>query len=211
MRTRSYVLAGAATLALTGGSLAAVAATGMPTHRTVNGMHPVGTSTCAAPTSLHGQRVTVMLADMGGRGGMMGGGYGPTMMGGGYGPTMMGGWSGPTMMGRTMMLRAFPSTVHAGEVSLVAVNHGTRTHELVVLPLRGGAAVGTRTVRADNRVSEAGSLGEASTSCGRGAGEGIRPGATSWVTVTLAPGRYELVCNLPGHYTDGMYAELDVE
>jgi uncharacterized cupredoxin-like copper-binding protein len=31
-----------------------------------------------------------------------------------------------------------------------------------------------------------------------------------WVTVTLAPGRYELVCNLPGHYVSGMYGELTV-
>jgi uncharacterized cupredoxin-like copper-binding protein len=30
------------------------------------------------------------------------------------------------------------------------------------------------------------------------------------VTVTLAPGHYELVCNLPGHYTAGMYTQLDV-
>lgn len=31
-----------------------------------------------------------------------------------------------------------------------------------------------------------------------------------WTTVTLAPGRYELVCSLPGHYGAGMYSELDV-
>jgi uncharacterized cupredoxin-like copper-binding protein len=28
--------------------------------------------------------------------------------------------------------------------------------------------------------------------------------------VTLAPGHYELVCNLENHYADGMYQELDV-
>jgi hypothetical protein len=32
----------------------------------------------------------------------------------------------------------------------------------------------------------------------------------SWVTLHLAPGRYELICNLPGHYAAGMFAELDV-
>jgi len=26
----------------------------------------------------------------------------------------------------------------------------------------------------------------------------------------LAAGRYELLCNLPGHYAAGMYTELDV-
>jgi len=28
--------------------------------------------------------------------------------------------------------------------------------------------------------------------------------------VTLPPGRYELICNLPNHYADGMYQELVV-
>ena len=36
------------------------------------------------------------------------------------------------------------------------------------------------------------------------------PAASSWTTVTLAPGRYELVCNLPGHYAAGMYTQLTV-
>ncbi|WP_166788289.1 MULTISPECIES: sulfocyanin-like copper-binding protein [Cryobacterium] len=55
-----------------------------------------------------------------------------------------------------------------------------------------------------------GSLGEASTTNGQGAGEGITPGAASWVTMDLAPGRYEVLCNLPGHYPAGMYSELTV-
>ena len=29
-------------------------------------------------------------------------------------------------------------------------------------------------------------------------------------TVTLTPGRYELLCNIAGHYGAGMYTELDV-
>ena len=46
--------------------------------------------------------------------------------------------------------------------------------------------------------------------CGAGSGEGVAPGASSWVTLTLAPGRYELVCNFPGHYAAGMYTQLTV-
>lgn len=53
-------------------------------------------------------------------------------------------------------------------------------------------------------------MGEASNNCGAGAGEGIGPGGTSWVTVTLPAGNYELICNLAGHYRSGMYAELIV-
>ncbi len=38
-----------------------------------------------------------------------------------------------------------------------------------------------------------------------------RPGgAVSWLTVTLRPGRYELACNLPGHYAMGMHTGLEV-
>jgi hypothetical protein len=63
---------------------------------------------------------------------------------------------------------------------------------------------------ADNRISEDGSVGEASTECGADAGDGIALGHSSWVTLALKPGRSELLCNLPGHYVAGMYGELDV-
>ena len=59
-------------------------------------------------------------------------------------------------------------------------------------------------------MSESGSLGEASRSCAAGAGDGINAGSVGWVTVNLAPGTYELVCNLPNHYADGMHQELVV-
>jgi hypothetical protein len=78
-----------------------------------------------------------------------------------------------------MMLRAAPRRVAAGQVSLLAVNHGTRTHELVVLPVSPDARVGTRPAGADGAdgtdgtVSETGSLGQASRSCGAGGGDGI--------------------------------------
>ncbi|WP_445280625.1 sulfocyanin-like copper-binding protein [Streptomyces sp. DSM 118148] len=109
-----------------------------------------------------------------------------------------------------MRLVAHPTTVPAGRTTVRVVNAGTVTHEVVVLPLAPGRAAGERAVGSDGRVSEAGSRGEASRTCGSGAGEGIAPGAAAWTTVTLRPGRYELVCNIPGHYAAGMYAELDV-
>lgn len=60
-------------------------------------------------------------------------------------------------------------------------------------------------------IEEAGLLGEASSSCASGKGLGIVPGAVSWVALDLPRGRYELVCNFPGHYAVGMYAELTVD
>ena len=182
MRTRIVLLSALAAVALAAGSVTAIAvATSLGQPTAAPGQ----TSTACRPASLPGTQVTVVLSDMG------------AMMNGG-------------MMGGRMMLHLAPQTVPAGTVSILALNHGTVTHELVVLPLASGASAGTRAVGADNRVSEDGSVGEASNECGAGAGEGIAPGDTSWVTLALKPGRYELVCNLPGHYAAGMYGELDV-
>jgi uncharacterized cupredoxin-like copper-binding protein len=201
MRARTLLVAAAVTVALTAASVTAVAATrgGSGPRLSATGMRhgPLAAVGCQVPASLPGAQVTVVLADMGG--GRMGGGYGGWMMGG---RSMM--RNGP------MMLHASRQTMLAGTVSLVAVNHGTRTHELVVLPLAAGAQAGARSIGADNTVDEAGSLGEASNACGVGSGDGITAGAAGWVTLTLTPGRYELVCNLPGHYAAGMYTELDV-
>ena len=144
--------------------------------------------TCAAPGSVPGQAVRVVLADMG-----------MNQMMGGVAP-----------MGARMMLRATPGTVSSATISLVAQNMGWRTHELVILPLTGGERAGQRVPGADGKVNESGSLGEASASCAPGSGEGIAAGAIGWTTATLAPGRYELVCNLANHYSDGMWQELDV-
>jgi uncharacterized cupredoxin-like copper-binding protein len=110
----------------------------------------------------------------------------------------------------TMRLFTQPAAVPTGVVSLLVHNVGSRTHELVVLPVTANTTAGSRAVGADGRVDETGSLGEASRGCAAGTGNGIKAGATGWVTLTLSPGRYELVCNLKNHYANGMFAELDV-
>lgn len=143
-------------------------------------------SSCSVP-NLSGMVVKVALTDMGG--------------------SMMGGDNGQ-MFGGAMRLSADRATVRHGTVSFLATNEGSISHEMVVLPLAKSQIVGTRPIGGDARIDEAGSLGEASNTCGDGAGQGILPGTSSWVSVTLKPGRYELVCNLPGHYAAGMYTQL---
>ncbi len=121
------------------------------------------------------------------------------------GSSMMGG--GTLMMA---YLNASPEVVNAGDVTFVATNVGALTHEFLVLPApRDG--VGTRAIQSDGKINEATSLGEASTSCGRGPGGGISPGATSWVTLHLSPGSYELLCDEPWHYANGMYQGFTVQ
>ena len=116
------------------------------------------------------------------------------------------------MMGAgAMSLRADRATVSSGAVSFLVSNVGSRSHELIVLPLGGSTLAGSRALGGDSRVDESNSLGEASASCAAGEGEGILPGTSGWVTLTLAPGRYELLCNLPGHYAAGMYSQLTVK
>lgn len=156
------------------------------------GVGGAGAGATASAPALPGTVVRVAVGDMGGR-----------MMGQGQG-------QGRGMARGVMSMRADQTTVPAGTVSFVVTNTGTRDHELVVLPIDGDQPAGARTIGADNRVDETGSLGEASRSGGEGAGEGIAQGASGWVTLTLPPGRYELLCNLPGHYAAGMYTELTV-
>ena len=138
--------------------------------------------TCTPPANLSGSTINVAVFDMG-------------------------------MMMRSagrMGLSAFPSTVPQGKVNILVTNMGMRTHEVVVLPLAEGQAVGTRVVGSDGKIDETGSLGEASNNCGSGSGEGILSGSRGWVTLNLSPGRYELLCNLPNHYSAGMYQEIVV-
>jgi len=187
---RALLLAALLTVGLTAGTMAALAAT-IPTgaEASTSWMPMLGwrNADCRVPANVPGQRVPVLLADMG---------------------AFM---AGPMMRGRSMVLSTGVRTVRAGPVTLVAVNRGTRPHELVVLALPKGQPAGARAVAADDTVDESGSLGEASRSCAAGAGPGIAPGATGWVTVNLRPGRYELVCNRPGHYRAGMVAEFNVQ
>ncbi|WP_258308806.1 hypothetical protein [Streptomyces sp. NWU339] len=110
---------------------------------------------CSAP-ALPGQVVDMTASDMG-RG-------------------MMGGTPGGYAL-RMMRLVARPATVSAGVVSLRVLNTGAMAHEAVVLPLPSGQGIGERPTGPDGKVNEAGSLGEASRSCGAGEGDGIAPGA----------------------------------
>jgi uncharacterized cupredoxin-like copper-binding protein len=177
----TVVLAGVSTLVI------AAAADGFGHHRRFFGAAGAAAS-CTAP-NLIGTVVDVTLMNMGG----------PMKMDRG------------SIGGGVMRLMADHATVPAGSVSFLVVNGGSIPHELVILPLPANQLAGTRKVGGDGRIDETGSVGEASDTCGAGSGEGIAPGASSWTTVNLQPGRYELLCNFPGHYAAGMYAQLTVE
>jgi len=201
-RRRGALPAGAAVLVLAATSTMAVAATSGAFEN--HGAGNTSGRSCAAP-ALPGSLASVTLVDMRdmmGRtmpdGGMMGGG------------PLMGQHDWPRFREGMMQVALTPASVSHGTVSLRVHNTGYLTHEVVVLPLAAGQTVGTRTPGTDGKVTETGSLGEASASCAAGTGDGITAGSIGWVTLKLPPGRYEIVCNLPGHYAAGMYTELDV-
>ena len=198
--TRRPLLVGtltAAIVALVASAAVAVGAIGGPSSGPLGvrggaspGGHGFPSDPLRAAPKLPGTVVNVSLTNMGGS---MMGGQGNGMMGGG-----------------AMGLSADHPTVPHGTVSFLVTNDGSIDHEMVVLPLAGSRTAGARSVGGDGKIDEAGSLGEASKTGGASAGDGIAPGASGWVTVTLAPGHYELVCNLPRHYAAGMYTQLNV-
>jgi uncharacterized cupredoxin-like copper-binding protein len=193
---RRPLLVGALVAAVVALVASAAVAVGAGNGRAIPGGIGLPAGSSPAAPSLPGTVVNVSLADMGGsmmsqRGGMMGQGSG-------------------MMSGGSMRLNADHATVPHGTVSFLATNGGSINHEMVILPLAASQSAGARPTGADAKADEAGSLGEASNTNGKGAGQGVAPGASSWLTVNLAPGQYELVCNLPNHYRAGMYTQLTV-
>ncbi len=92
------------------------------------------------------------------------------------------------------------TSVPAGEVVFDIDNQGPSTHEFVVVQSDKAAdALPT----ADGDVDEDGveAIDEV---------EDIESDATPSLTVDLDPGHYVVFCNLPGHYKQGMSAEITV-
>lgn len=91
-----------------------------------------------------------------------------------------------------------PTSAKGGKVTFVVRNVGKLDHEFVVLktnrpakalPLKGAKAV------------ETGFLGRIAK---------FKPAQTRSLTLTLKPGNYVLICNLPAHYAAGQRASFRV-
>jgi hypothetical protein len=95
---------------------------------------------------------------------------------------------------------ATPDHIPAGDTELIVRNQGPDTHEVIIvrsrrsrLPLRlDGLTVDEEAVRAVATV------------------EGVAPERVGRVRLHLAAGRYELFCNMAGHFMAGMHSELVV-
>jgi uncharacterized cupredoxin-like copper-binding protein len=93
------------------------------------------------------------------------------------------------------------NTLKSGDVTLTISNTGTATHELVVVQTDLGFS--QLPVAADGKADE-------NDLKGMGEVEDIEAGMSSALKLNLPPGHYMLICNLPGHFADGMHAEFVV-
>lgn len=104
----------------------------------------------------------------------------------------------------TMGITATPAAVKAGKITFKVKNSSKDTiHEMIVM-YRADSKDPLPYIAAENRVDEdkAGDKGEVSE---------LDPGASGSLTVDLKPGKYVLICNVPGHFAAGMWTEFTVK
>ncbi len=137
----------------------------------------------------------------------------PNYQGGGQAPQPLG-YTQPANVVTVALGESDPNTMYIhlsqpfateGPVSFVVTNEGTETHEFVVLQ--------TDTPAADfpivsfegekNRIDE-----DAKGVTNVGETGDMEPGTTMTLTLDLAPGHYAVVCNLVGHYAQGMHEDF---
>jgi uncharacterized cupredoxin-like copper-binding protein len=92
--------------------------------------------------------------------------------------------------------------VRAGTVSLAVHNQGPDSHELIVIRTRGPHLP----LRREGTTVDEDALEHSTPGVLEPGGPGTRH-----LKVRLAPGHYELICNMSGHYLGGMHTRLVVQ
>ena len=93
-----------------------------------------------------------------------------------------------------------PATADAGSVTFAATNDGSVTHEIEVF----SGDVDPARLPIENIVASTDGLELIDEI------EDITPGASADLTIDLDAGAYVVMCNLPGHFAEGMHAVLEV-
>lgn len=95
-------------------------------------------------------------------------------------------------------IKPTPASAKAGKVTFALANEGRIKHEFVVIKTSKQAGdLGT----SSGEASEKGSVGEQGD---------LEPGSRKTLVLDLKAGHYALICNLPGHYKAGQYANFSV-
>ena len=104
----------------------------------------------------------------------------------------------------TMGITVDSNNIPAGEVTLVAINDSkSLIHEMLIAPVHSTYSplpYDNVSMRVDEDAAH--SLGEVSE---------LDPGQTGALRITLKPGTYILLCNIPGHYAMGMWTTIVVK
>lgn len=93
------------------------------------------------------------------------------------------------------------TNVRAGNVRFVVKNRGPDTHEVLIARTSEALPLRADKITVDEDALEPVTVDEV---------EAESPGAVEALVVELRPGRYELFCNMAGHYLGGMRARLVV-
>ena len=93
-------------------------------------------------------------------------------------------------------------SVPAGKVAITAPNSGKVEHELVLLK--------TDVDPAKLKTEKDGEVKEDAYS-GPGEIPDVEAGETGKTVMDLKPGKYAMICNVPGHYKAGMYGRVTVK
>ena len=94
------------------------------------------------------------------------------------------------------------TSAFAGDVSFTIANRGTIGHEFLIV--KTDIAPGEIPLDGDHFPEDADGI-EVIDEIGE-----YPAGTTETLEVTLAPGSYQLVCNLPDHYGNGMFTGFEV-
>jgi uncharacterized cupredoxin-like copper-binding protein len=97
-----------------------------------------------------------------------------------------------------------PGAVAAGPLTLEATNEGTKIHEFEVFAVPDGVDANALPVEGDTAPAD--EMLEVIDEV-----EDIAPGTSASLSVSLDPGSYAVICNLPDHYANGMHATFTVE
>jgi uncharacterized cupredoxin-like copper-binding protein len=92
-----------------------------------------------------------------------------------------------------------PTEISAGTVTFEVTNEGTIEHAMVVIKTDKGAA--NLAILPNGNVDKTGAVDEIV----------LAADESGDLEVDLEPDAYALVCNLPGHYFEGMYADFTVK
>jgi uncharacterized cupredoxin-like copper-binding protein len=96
-----------------------------------------------------------------------------------------------------------PARARAGVVTLSVLNKGPADHEFIVVRQRGPRLP----LRRDGLTVDEDAVDKATVT----AIEPALPGTVNERRVRLAPGTYDLLCNMYGHYLGGMHRRLVVQ